>query len=209
MRERNGSRELPTARASRQRARDYVSSRQLPDFHCSMEGQVPGNFSVERPWQGSSPWGSVLRMICVTIALSYNRAVNLFLNASVGLPAALGFADSDSELRLEAKRGMRVSVLEVNHDEGACSKNFKPSSAQARCARRPSLHTGSGPGPAAVLHHHCRRPPLPVAPWPGPTGVWVHETCALRRCRTGRRQGRGLWTARSESVTTKAPASAH
>ena len=130
--------------------------------------------------------------------LELQLEVNLL---NVGLPAA-GFADSDSE----AKRGMRVPVLEVNHDEGARSKNFKkcrPPSApwQARCARRPSLHTGSGPGSAAVLNHHCRRPPLPVAPWPGPTGVWVHETCALRRCRrTGRRQGRGLWTARSESV---------
>ncbi len=44
MRERSASLELPTARASRQRARDYVSGHQHPDFHCSMEGQVPGNF---------------------------------------------------------------------------------------------------------------------------------------------------------------------
>ena len=57
MRERNGSRELPTARASRQRARDYVSSRQRPDFHCSMEGQVPGNFSVEVSLAGIEPVG--------------------------------------------------------------------------------------------------------------------------------------------------------
>jgi hypothetical protein len=65
--------------------------------------------------------------------------VNLNL-LNVGLPAA-GFADSDSE----AKRGMRVPVLEVNHDEGARSKNFKKckpsSSTQARCARR--LHAPS------------------------------------------------------------------
>ena len=25
------------------------------------------------PWQESNPWGSVLRVICVTIRLSYNR----------------------------------------------------------------------------------------------------------------------------------------
>ena len=57
MRERNGSRELPTTRASRQRARDYVSSQQRPDSHCSMEGQVPGNFSVEVSLAGIEPVG--------------------------------------------------------------------------------------------------------------------------------------------------------
>ena len=31
-------------------------------------------FSVECPWQESNPWGSVLRVICVTIEQSYNRA---------------------------------------------------------------------------------------------------------------------------------------
>ncbi len=57
MRERNGSIELPTARASRQRARDYVSSQQHPDSHCSMEGQVPGNFFVRMSLAGIEPVG--------------------------------------------------------------------------------------------------------------------------------------------------------
>jgi hypothetical protein len=29
------------------------------------------------PWQESNPWGSVLRVICVTIALSYNRGCTI------------------------------------------------------------------------------------------------------------------------------------
>ena len=57
VRERSASIELPTARASRQRARDYVSSHQRPDFHCSMEGQVPENFSVRMSLAGIEPVG--------------------------------------------------------------------------------------------------------------------------------------------------------
>ena len=59
--ERSGSIELPTtesvARASRQRARDYVSSQQHPDSHCSMEGQVPGNSFVRMSLAGVEPVG--------------------------------------------------------------------------------------------------------------------------------------------------------
>ncbi len=61
VRERNGSIELPTtesvARASRQRARDDVSSQQHPDSHCSMEGQVPGNVFVRMSLAGIEPVG--------------------------------------------------------------------------------------------------------------------------------------------------------
>ncbi len=58
MRERSGSIELPAARASRQRARGDVSSHQHPDFDCSMEGQVHGNFfSVRVSLAGIEPVG--------------------------------------------------------------------------------------------------------------------------------------------------------
>jgi hypothetical protein len=71
VRERSGSRELPTARASRQRARDYASSPQHPDFHCSMEGQVPGNFFVRVALAGIEPVGfrvkSDLRNHCAIV----------------------------------------------------------------------------------------------------------------------------------------------
>ena len=36
-----------------------------------------GNFSVVCPWQESNPWGSVLRVICVTIEQSYNRGCTI------------------------------------------------------------------------------------------------------------------------------------
>jgi hypothetical protein len=75
VREHNGSIELPTtesvARASRQRARDYVSSQQHPDSHCSMEGQVPGNFFVRMSLAGIEPVGfrvkSDLRNHCAIV----------------------------------------------------------------------------------------------------------------------------------------------
>ncbi len=36
-----------------------------------------GNFSVKCPWQESNPWGSVLRVICVSIEQSYNRGCTI------------------------------------------------------------------------------------------------------------------------------------
>jgi hypothetical protein len=64
----------------------------LPHWHSEQWSTTPGrglrikrhwqeralaSFSVECPWQESSPWGSVLRVICVTIALSYNRGCTI------------------------------------------------------------------------------------------------------------------------------------
>ena len=57
MRERNASMTSRHSIATEAGARDYVSSRQRPDSHCSMEGQVPGNFSVEVSLAGIEPVG--------------------------------------------------------------------------------------------------------------------------------------------------------
>ena len=69
VRERNGPREasgVATASSGPPHlARDYVSI------------ALPTDFSVECPWQESNPWGSGLRVICVTIEQSYNRGCTI------------------------------------------------------------------------------------------------------------------------------------
>ncbi len=72
MRERNASMTSRHSIASEAAgARDYVSSQQRPDSHCSMEGQVPGNFSVEMSLAGIEPVGfrvkSDLRNHCAIV----------------------------------------------------------------------------------------------------------------------------------------------
>ena len=45
------------------------------------------NFSVECPWQESNPWGSVLRVICVTIkcAIAQPRLCDCLMVAQITL----------------------------------------------------------------------------------------------------------------------------